>query len=168
MPIPGNEAPLGHVAYLDDVKGHPIIDTRAPLRLASGTSIYCIRSSSSFHLSRPKGSEQNFLFLDVLDVHLIRNRDCSTMISYHPDCEWRMTTARDLQSRVRLIGESVYWQNIFKASNDPTLLLVALLWHVVYAWDQALETLYAHISFLVSFVSAPVIESAYDRDRRGR
>jgi hypothetical protein len=71
------------------------------------------------------------------------------MISYHPDHEWRMTTARDLQSRVRLIGESVYWQHIFRKSKDSTFLLVAILWHSMYAWDQALETLYSHISSLV-------------------
>ena len=97
-----------------------------------------------------QGDEDKILLLDALDLHMIRDRETSTIVSYHADPEWCMTTATSLHSRTRLIGESVYWQHVFKDSNDPTFLLVAIFWHVLYAWDEALETLYLHIYTLVS------------------
>jgi hypothetical protein len=84
---------------------------------------------------------------------MIRDLETSTVVSYHADPEWQMTPARGLHSRVRLIGESVYWQHIFRKSIDPTFLLVAILWHAMYAWDEALESLYSHICYLVSSVT---------------
>jgi len=96
------------------------------------------------------GDDENTLLLDVLDLHMIRNLKTSTIISYHADPEWRMTSARDLHGRFRLIGDSVYWQDIFARSKDPTFLLVAILWHALYAWDEALEVLYSHVCYLVS------------------
>jgi len=42
----------------------------------------------------------------------------------------------------------VYWQKIFQESPDPTFLLLTFVWHAMYAWDQALEDLYAHIGQL--------------------
>jgi hypothetical protein len=47
-------------------------------------------------------------------------------------------------------GQSVYWQKIFQDSPDPTFVLLAFIWHAMYAWDEALEDLYAHICHLVS------------------
>jgi hypothetical protein len=44
----------------------------------------------------------------------------------------------------------VYWQKIFQDSPDPTFLLLTFVWHAMYAWDEALEDLYAHIGQLVS------------------
>jgi len=49
-------------------------------------------------------------------------------------------------------GQSVYWQNIFKKYKDPTFVLLAFIWHTLYAWDEALEHLYAHICKIVSIV----------------
>jgi len=83
---------------------------------------------------------------------MVRRRDGSTIISYHPDPEWRSTAARFLQSRVRFAGESVYWQSIFRKSSDPTLVLLCMLWYALYAWDEALENLYSHVSWLESRV----------------
>jgi hypothetical protein len=34
-------------------------------------------------------------------------------------------------------------------SKDPTFVFLAVLWSAVYAWDEALEALYAHFSWLV-------------------
>ena len=98
-----------------------------------------------------QGNEDKILLLDTLDLHMIRDRETYTIVSYHADPEWCMTTAAGLLSRACLIGESVYWQHVFRDSNDPTFLLVALLWHALYAWDEALETLYLHIYTLVSW-----------------
>ena len=48
-----------------------------------------------------------------------------------------------------LLGQSVYWQNIFQKSPDPTFVLLTFIWHTVYAWDEALEDLYNHICTIV-------------------
>ena len=86
---------------------------------------------------------------DLLSVHMIRSPQGSTIISYHPDPQWRTTSARVMHSRIALAGESVYWQNIVRRVGDPTFILLTILWHALYSWDQALEQLYAHISWLV-------------------
>jgi len=83
---------------------------------------------------------------------MIREFPSSTVISYHPDHEGHATITKGLHARFRLIGGSVYWQNIFSQCADPTFLFLSILWHAVYAWDEALETLYAHISTLVSII----------------
>ena len=80
---------------------------------------------------------------------MIRSPLGSTIISYHPDPEWRTTSAKVLHSRIKLAGDSVYWQNIFRKASDPTFILLTILWHCLYTWDQALEELYKHISWLV-------------------
>lgn len=81
---------------------------------------------------------------------MIRQKDSSTVISYHPPAEWRGTSAAILHSRFHFAGQSVYWRTIFNQSDDPTFVLLSLLWHALYAWDEALETLYQHISSLAS------------------
>ena len=46
-------------------------------------------------------------------------------------------------------GQSVYWQNIFQKSPDPTFIFLTFIWHALYAWDEALENLYDHICYMV-------------------
>ncbi|KAF8892904.1 hypothetical protein BD779DRAFT_1765736 [Infundibulicybe gibba] len=113
--------------------GHSIneqmIDTRAPLAL--------------------RGAEKRLLVLDLLSVHLIRNVNGNTIISYHPNHKIsRSATAAYLHERIRFAGQSVYWQSIFKNSPDPTFVLLCYVWHAMYAWDEALEHLYSHICLL--------------------
>jgi hypothetical protein len=59
------------------------------------------------------------------------------------------------------VGESVYWQKIFEQSKDPTFVFLAILWYALYAWDESLEHLYAHMNWLVklfvAFVDQPLI-----------
>lgn len=81
---------------------------------------------------------------------MVRDKDGSTIISYHPAPEWKSTSARYFHSRVRIAGESVYWQSLFRSSEDPTLVMLCMLWYALYAWDEALENLYVHICWLVS------------------
>ncbi|KAF5350698.1 hypothetical protein D9756_008758 [Leucocoprinus leucothites] len=81
-------------------------------------------------------------------VHLIRNSAGSTIISYHPTSPLPRTMARDLHTRLQLIGRSAYWQKMISATSDPTFLLLTFLWHALYAWDEALENLYSHICSL--------------------
>ncbi|KAF8995128.1 hypothetical protein BDQ17DRAFT_1330773 [Cyathus striatus] len=87
--------------------------------------------------------------LDLLSVHLFRRKEGSVIISYHPNLEnVKTTTARDLKQRIQFAGQSVYWQNIFQKSTDPTFVLLTFVWHAIYAWDEALENLYIHICAL--------------------
>lgn len=103
------------------------IDTQAPLALRSNDKV---------------------LLIDLLALHMIRSKDGSTIISYHPPPEWQNTSAAILHSRFRFAGQSVYWRTIFSESDDPTFVLLSLLWHALYAWDESLETLYSHICWL--------------------
>ncbi|KAF9444895.1 hypothetical protein P691DRAFT_735815 [Macrolepiota fuliginosa MF-IS2] len=107
------------------------IDTKAPLKLRYNDRYLC---------------------LDLLSVHLIRNIDGNTIISYHPSLNLPTTAAEELHDRIRFAGQSVYWQKMFQESSDPTLLLLTYLWHALYAWDQSLEHLYHHICQLESKV----------------
>ncbi|KAF5350704.1 hypothetical protein D9756_008754 [Leucocoprinus leucothites] len=107
------------------------IDTKAPLKLRYS---------------------ERYLCLDLLSVHVIRNINGNTIISYHPDMDLPTTGAKKLHDRIRFAGQSVYWQKMFQQSRDPTLLLVVFLWHTIYSWDQALEHLYNHICQLESKV----------------
>ncbi|KAJ7590510.1 hypothetical protein C8J56DRAFT_933090 [Mycena floridula] len=92
-------------------------------------------------------SEERFLILDLLAVHLIRSTEGNTMISYHHQDD-KGTSASYLHERIRFAGQSVYWQSIFQKSQDPTFVLLTFIWHTLYAWDEALELLYKHICSL--------------------
>jgi Mg2+ and Co2+ transporter CorA len=126
-PVTGSE----YLAQMISKAGSATIDTQAPLVLRSSDKI---------------------LLIDQIAFHMVRRKDGSTIISYHPTPKWRSTSARYLHSRVRFVGESVYWQSIFKYSPDPTFVLLSMLWYALYAWDEALESLYLHICWLESRV----------------
>jgi len=83
---------------------------------------------------------------------MVRDVEGSTIISYHHDLEGLTTPAEDLFARLKLVGRSVYWQLIVKNSKDPTFVFLAILWSALYAWDEALEALYAHFTWLESRV----------------
>jgi hypothetical protein len=87
--------------------------------------------------------------MDLLAIHMIREEKTSTIISYHPESTRGRTSAKRLCSLMLLVGDSVYWQIIFSKSKDPTFLLLAILWYVLYAWDESFELLYSHVSELV-------------------
>ncbi|KAG6835646.1 hypothetical protein H0H93_016234 [Arthromyces matolae] len=131
-PIPG-QGDLGALTlwqptFTNMTKAEQMIDTQAPLKLRS---------------------KRRILVLDLLSVHLIRNSENSTIISYHPEMEHHPTTkASYLRDRIRYAGQSVYWQIIFQKYPDPTFVLLTFVWHALYAWDEALEHLYNHICFL--------------------
>ncbi|KAH7905719.1 hypothetical protein BJ138DRAFT_1164230, partial [Hygrophoropsis aurantiaca] len=104
-----------------------VIDTQRPLRLSSTGKM---------------------LVNDLLAVHMVRRRDSSTIISYHPDANFGGTSARQLHSIVHRAGRSIYWGKIFSASKDPTFLLLAILWYALYAWDEAFEIMYKQLTWL--------------------
>ena len=87
---------------------------------------------------------------------MVRHREGNTIISYHHDSELQKTTARRLRSLVQRTGDSVYWQKLYAKSKDPTFVFLAAMWYALYAWDEALEVLYAHLSEqLVRLFSRP-------------
>jgi len=104
-----------------------MIDIRAPLALSSNNQL---------------------LVLDLLSVHLIRNINGSTIISYYPSQNLPTAKAKFLHMRIRLVGQSVYWKSILQKTQDPTFVLLAFMWHAMYSWDEALENLYEHICVL--------------------
>jgi hypothetical protein len=87
--------------------------------------------------------------MDLLAIHMIREEKTSTIISYHPESARYRTSAERLHSLMLLVGESVYWQDIFSKSKDPTFLLLAMLWYALYGWDESLESLHNHVTSLV-------------------
>ncbi|KAH7925847.1 hypothetical protein BV22DRAFT_404743 [Leucogyrophana mollusca] len=112
-----------------------VIDTQASLSLSSTDSV---------------------LLTDLLAIHMVRTSspDSSTIISYHPSVCSGRTSSKLLHSLILRASQSVYWSKIFTGSNDPTFVLVAVLWYALYAWDEAFEMLYTHINYLESRVIA--------------
>ncbi|KAI6131031.1 hypothetical protein EDD16DRAFT_1792413 [Pisolithus croceorrhizus] len=90
------------------------------------------------------------LLQDLLAIHMVRRKDSSTIISYHPISQFQKTSAKRLQSLVQRTGDSVYWSKLFSSSKDPTFVFLAILWYALYAWDEAFEVLYQHIKKLES------------------
>ena len=118
------------------------IDTQAPLVL-SGMYEY----RNLLHVYRTDACpDQKILLQDLLAIHMVRNTEENIIISYHHNSEFQKTTAKRLQSLVQRTGDSVYWQKIYEKSKDPTFVFLAILWYALYAWDEALEVLYAHLS----------------------
>ena len=89
------------------------------------------------------------LFIDLLAIHMVRGVKTSTIISYHPESTWCQTSAKRLNKLMLLVGGSVYWQNIFTKTEDPTFLFLTILWYALYAWDESFELLYNHVNILV-------------------
>jgi hypothetical protein len=87
--------------------------------------------------------------MDLLAIHMVRDAKISTIFSYHPESTGSWTSAKRLHSLMLLVGKSVYWQNIFSKSKDPTFLFLAILWYPLYAWDESFESLHNHVSSLV-------------------
>ncbi|KAJ7716470.1 hypothetical protein DFH07DRAFT_862150 [Mycena maculata] len=112
-----------------------VIDTQAPLTLSSSDRI---------------------LLPDILAIHMVRSPNRNTILSYHPPHAHRTTAAHILKTRLLAAGQSVYWNKIFTStiSSDPTFVLLSLLWYPLYAFDEAFEALYDHISWLESRVMA--------------
>jgi len=104
--------------------------------------------------------DKKLILVDLLALHMIRHKDSSTIISYHPPAKWLGTSAAILHSRFHFAGQSVYWRTIFNESDDPTFILLSILWHALYAWDEALEILFQHISSIASVTFSSVILSS--------
>ena len=69
-----------------------------PVRICSSTEEY----------ANVGGVDNKLLCLDLLAIHMVRNPNSSTIISYHHDIKGS-TSAEDLFTRLKLVGRSVYW-----------------------------------------------------------
>jgi Mg2+ and Co2+ transporter CorA len=96
---------------------------------------------------------EHVLLIDLLAIHMIRVKNSSTIITYHPALRGR-TTAERLHQVMERAGGSVYWNKISKASEDPTFFFLAILWYALYAWDEAFEVLYNRIKDLEVILNA--------------
>jgi len=89
--------------------------------------------------------------LDLLGVYMMRDYDGGTIICYHPPPKQGFTSsATHNHSWIQRIGQDNHWKNIFRLYDEPTFALLPILWYVVYAWADALKTLYIHLNTLVS------------------
>ncbi|KAG1752038.1 hypothetical protein EDB19DRAFT_1628169, partial [Suillus lakei] len=123
------------------------IDVMAPLRLHGNSYLLLPR----FCLSPVIGD--HVLLIDLLAVHMVREKNSSTIITYHPALRGR-TTAERMHQVMERAGGSVYWNKIFEASKDPTFFFLAILWYALYAWDEAFEVLYKRIKDLELILNA--------------
>jgi hypothetical protein len=109
-----------------------VIDTQAPLKI----------QLKRFDLGN---KVEQALIPDLLSVHLVRNVNGSTIISYHANTDLPTTKANYLHERIRFAGQSVYWQKMLERAEDPTFLLLIFIWQAAYAWDEALQQLNEYI-----------------------
>lgn len=135
---PHNAQQLGAISpYLQG--GNTTIDDRPGHRTSLAKQMINIQAPL------PLGKGGHLLVLDLLSIHLIRRKSGSVIISFHPNLDRPTTSASFLHKRIQFAGQSVYWQNIFQRSQDPTFVLLTYIWHALYSWDEAFERLYAHI-----------------------
>lgn len=99
----------------------------------------------------PPSEGNQVLFQDLLSIHMYRTSTTSTIISCHPNSEFKRNTAKRLQSLVQRAGDSVYWSKLFARSQDPTFIFLVILWYALYAWEEAFEVLHRHINALVGY-----------------
>ncbi|KAG1883342.1 hypothetical protein F4604DRAFT_1677681 [Suillus subluteus] len=80
----------------------------------------------------------SMLFIDLLAIHMVRDIETSTIISYHPESTW-CRTVREAPSLAHAArrGQCILAKNIRQ-------------WYPLYAWDESFELLYTHVSELVS------------------
>jgi hypothetical protein len=103
---------------------------------------------------------EHVLLIDLLAVHMIREKNSSTIITYHPPLHDR-TTAERLCQVMERAGGSLYWNKIFMASEDPTFFFLVILWYALYAWDETFEVLYNRIKDLVCSQFVRVVGKAH-------
>ncbi|KAG2368838.1 hypothetical protein BDR07DRAFT_1268949, partial [Suillus spraguei] len=139
---------------LSDTSSKNHIDVMAPLNLHGNPYLHLSRFCLSPFI------DDHILLIDLLAVHMIREKNSSTIITYHSALRDR-TTAERLYQVMERAGGSVYWNKIFVASEDPTFFFLVILWYALYAWDETFEVLYNHIKDLVCMQSVRVVDKAH-------
>ncbi|KZV83553.1 hypothetical protein EXIGLDRAFT_728203 [Exidia glandulosa HHB12029] len=125
------------------------IELQKPLKLRSGNLAPAKPDSPSFFSDEPTrapaetSSSPQTLIFDVLAVHLVRDPALPTLLSYHPKSKyWLTTSAEHMYKRVEMAGDGIYWGRIWRNSRDPTFMLLIIMWHALYAWDEAMDSLF--------------------------
>lgn len=83
---------------------------------------------------------------DMLAVYLVRIENHQTLITIHPGPH--DDSALDMQDRIYMAGQGVYWGNLMRKTGDPIFVLLIVMWSALYLWDEAMEVLYSHITYL--------------------
>jgi len=96
---------LAGVAAPSTLLGKQMIDPHSPLALYSSKLFHTLFESCN-HLNTTS-KDSRLLVLDLLSVHLIRNINGSTIISFHPTLNLPTTTAPFLHERIRFAGELI-------------------------------------------------------------
>jgi hypothetical protein len=95
----------GMAAPASTLLGKQMIDPHSPFALHS-SKLYPTLFASYNHINATS-KDNRLLVLDLLSVHLIRNINGSTIISFHPSLNLPTTTAPFLHERIRFAGELV-------------------------------------------------------------
>lgn len=82
----------------------------------------------------------------MLAVLLVRVPHQETLVTVHPGPIPH--SARTLQDRIFMAGKGIYWGNLMRRTPDPIFVLLLVMWSALYAWDEAMEVLYTHITYL--------------------
>ncbi|EJD41233.1 hypothetical protein AURDEDRAFT_186597 [Auricularia subglabra TFB-10046 SS5] len=82
---------------------------------------------------------------DMLAVYLVRIENHQTLITIHPGPY--DDSALDMQDRIYMAGQGVYWGNLMRKTGDPIFVLLIVMWSALYLWDEAMEVLYSHITY---------------------
>ena len=147
LPYMGTSTPFLSPLFLSDSRH---LQRRSTLSILKQRFLSQVSVSSCLARTdtNPDVHEGNKIILqDLLSLHMVRKTTTSTIISYHPSLQG--TSAKRLQSLAQRTGDSVYWSKNFKRSKDPTILLLAMLWYALYAWDEAFEVLCSYINAIV-------------------
>ncbi|OJA15002.1 hypothetical protein AZE42_07800 [Rhizopogon vesiculosus] len=111
-----------------------------PRSPATPRSLQSLSTDNEINTEKPlKMLNGDVLFIDLLAIHMVRSTDKSTIISYHPESRL-VSSAKRLHLLMELVGDSVYWQNIFSKSKDPTFLFLAILWVEVILFKYTQES----------------------------
>lgn len=99
---------------------------------------------------------------DMLAVYLVRIENHQTLITIHPGPH--DDSALDMQDRIYMAGQGVYWGNLMRKTGDPIFVLLIVMWSALYLWDEAMEVLYSHITYfeikVLNFQSAAEVKFA--------
>jgi len=82
----------------------------------------------------------------MLAVLVVRAEGNHTLITVHPGPVPH--SARTLAHRLMAAGQGVYWGNLISRAHDPVFMLLIVMWSAIYAWDEAMTSLYTHVTHL--------------------
>jgi len=119
---------------------------------------------STFHLINIHQYEGNLTTsFDLLSFYMNITPDAknNTIVCFHPAHNWRRVYEDNIQQRIEECCEGGPYRETLEKQSHPVFVLLLFFWHLIYAWDQALDSLYPHINKLVSIY--PLMAGSFDR-----